>query len=325
MFSSRFGRSVVLEGHGVAEPLEGMDFGAYLRGLQRAMGTAGLEPVPIECVIESDLVPGGVSSSAALLVALHGAQAHLRAGGRMTTAEVAMLLAEAEFLGTGTRVGVLDPLVILSGKPRTLVQINGVDASVKHFRLPRDAPDHSWYVIYSGEPRRLSESPYNQRVQECLDAASELLGDHEPHRLREVSQEHFRRRRASLSPRSRLRAEHYFSEIQRVRRGSALFSAGDLSSFGLLMNASAESLIRNFDVGTRATEWLVRHLQTLPYVMGSTFCGGGFGGNVQVLAARGREVHMRENLKEAYAGVFPELAPNLEVVEVGMGEGPSRA
>jgi galactokinase len=200
--------------------------------------------------------------------------------------------------------------------------IDPFEDTLKPFRFPQRGPSFSFYVVHSGEERRLMNSPYNQRVLECEEAARALGAEGESPRLRAVSQEIFRRRRTSLPEICRKRCEHFFSEVQRVRRGASLFASGDFEGFGQLMNASSESLRRDFDVGTPATELLVGILRKVDGVLGASFSGGGFGGSVQAVGAPGIAERIAGQVQEQYGAAFPEFSTQVQVYELKIHGGP---
>ncbi|KAG4148853.1 hypothetical protein ERO13_D05G309350v2, partial [Gossypium hirsutum] len=66
----------------------------------------------------------------------------------------------------------------------------------------------------------------------------------------EVKPEVYEAHKFKLEPNLAKRAEHYFSENMRVRKGLEAWASGDLRAFGELMTTSGLSSIKNYECGT---------------------------------------------------------------------------
>ena len=210
-----------------------------------------------------------ISTSAALQVAV------LLAIGdandiRLRREEAMDLVVAAERHDAGVQVGLLDPAVILFGRAASLVFLDCREGRPRVHRLPQRFPPFELVLVDSGRPRDLRRSPYNERVSECAAAARFLGVTDEPARLRGASPETYRRRRKEMEPVMMRRAEHYFSECKRVKKGLAVLADADLDGFAGLMTASGESLTTFFDCGTPETRDL---LEILRGESGSARCG----------------------------------------------------
>lgn len=320
--SLAYGGEVLVDVSRAGEPVYDGSFGDLAKGVVKHWsGLHGLPPA-FEGLFDADLPAGGVGSSAAIQVAVLQALGLLAGRGRLQAEAGAALIQAAERESTGARVGILDPLVILAGKERALVMIDVRDGRPHAHSLPRACPPLHWYVVDSGFPRTLRDSPYNARIEECEQAARFLLPAAEGPLLGDVSPEQFRRRRGEMPDLLRRRCEHFFSENQRVRRGLTLLSQGNVTGFGHLVTASGDSLVRDFDAGTPATTALLRLVRSVPGVLGASFAGGGFGGHLQVLGGEGLAPAIDGQIKAAYAREFPEFARSARTTAVSMGGGP---
>ncbi|TYI88097.1 hypothetical protein E1A91_D04G182900v1, partial [Gossypium mustelinum] len=66
----------------------------------------------------------------------------------------------------------------------------------------------------------------------------------------EVKPEVYEAHKFKLEPNLAKRAEHYFSDNMRVRKGLGAWASGDLRAFGELMTASGLRSIKNYECGT---------------------------------------------------------------------------
>jgi galactokinase len=224
--------------------------------------------------VVSDLPVGvGLSSSAAFGVALA-----LALGAEPLPLEVARLCQRAEH-AIGAPVGLMDPLVSMSGAAGHALEIDFSTLAIRPLPIPSDA---GFVVIDSGEPRLLDSSPYAERRAECEAAASALglvLGHARPSDLERLS-----------DPVQRRRATHVVSENERVRAFAEAMARSDLERAGALMTESHWSLRDNFEVSTRVLDRLVVEACSLPGVYGARLTGAGFGGSVLVLCEPDAEV-----------------------------------
>lgn len=134
-------------------------------------------------------------------------------------------------------------------------------------------------VIDSDVRHSLADGAYNRRRQECERAAAALGGE-----LRDVAADD--PRLADLPAPLRSRAAHVTSENARVLEAVAALRAGDGAAFGALVDASHESLARDFEVSTPELDGLAA-LARAHGALGARLTGAGFGGSVLAVAPAG--------------------------------------
>ncbi len=226
--------------------------------------------------IRSDLPVGaGLSSSAAFGVALA-----LALGAEPLPLDLARLCQRAEH-AIGAPVGLMDPLVSMSGAAGHALEIDFSTLAIRPLPIPSNA---GFVVIDSGGPRLLDSSPYAERRAECETAGSSLglvLGHARPRDLERLS-----------DPVQRRRATHVVSENGRVRAFAEAMAHGNLERAGALMTESHRSLRDDFEVSTPALDRLVEQAGALPGVYGARLTGAGFGGSVLVLCEPDAEVRL---------------------------------
>ena len=149
--------------------------------------------------------------------------------------------------------------------------------------------------------RSLAASAYNQRRKEC-DEAVRLFKQWYPKiiALRDISVEQFHTHAADLPEPVRARARHVITENDRAVRGAAALEAGDVTTFGQLMNESHVSLRDDYEVSIPEMDTLVAAAQRIPGCYGSRLTGAGFGGCTVSLV----QEHQVEQFKREVAAAY---------------------
>ncbi len=262
----------------------------YVRGVAWALADSGFGLRGVDLAISGDVPRGaGLSSSAAIEVAVAGALAAARglsAGER----QLALLCQRAENAFVGVPCGIMDQFAAALGVAQhaLLIDCRSLESEAIPFAVSNDI---AVVVVDSQVPRRLSETAYNQRRQDCAEAAR-LLGVAS---LRDADAELLRVYRERLPEDLWRRARHVVRENQRVLDAVAALRGGGLEAFGALMYASHESLRDDFSVSTPELDLLVELARRTEGVLGSRLTGAGFGGSSVSLVRRQRldEFHAR--------------------------------
>ena len=261
------------------------------------------------------LIGAGLSSSASVSLAYLKALADVN-DIELSNEGLVQLEYELEHDVLGLQIGLLDPLTIVYGKRHALLVMDTISASVKSiFDSPSD--NSAWIVAYSGVSRELSKSRINTHVLECRQAAS-LLKDG-AQILSDVPRDLFEEKKATLPEALRRRAEHFYSEVERVHRGARAWEDSDMGLFGELMDQSCESSIRLYESGSEILIQLHEIASDTNGVYGSRFSGGGYGGCVIALAKRDLAENAVMEIAEKFSACHPELPSAVYVVETSDG------
>jgi galactokinase len=250
----------------------------YVMGCTAMLREAGHVLGGAELRISSEVPTGsGLSSSAALEVSVLRA---LREAFSLPIDDLALALLahrpEADFVGAP--VGTMDQLVASLGKPGCALFIDTRTLEMRSITLP----DADLVVISSGLRHDHAVGDYRTRRTECEQAAK-LLGVVS---LRDVPETFLPHVAALPAPWNR-RARHVITENARVLAAVAAIDSGDLRRLGALFVASHESMRDDFEVSLPAIDALVAIAVADPDVHGARLTGGGFGGSIVALAARG--------------------------------------
>ena len=274
--------------------------------------------------VSGTLPEGGLSSSASVGLAYLRALADVNGIdlGGMDLVELDRRL-ENDYLGL--RNGILDPASIVYGKTRELLHIDTRSPAVETIALPDDARRFQILVVQSGVPRNLTKgSGYNHRVAECQEAARTLAkaaGLTDATILGSVPLEIFDEFGSRLPREPRLRATHFFSEVERVRQGLTAWRKGDWERFGELMNESCDSSLGNYECGSPELEGLQEIVRRTDGVFGSRFSGAGFGGCLVGLVQEEFTVADATAILTVYEAAFPHVQGRAAVYLGTSGEG----
>ncbi|KAK9931533.1 hypothetical protein M0R45_018807 [Rubus argutus] len=313
--------STMNNGNDASKKLEESDWGSYARGAIYALQSRGLVQGIIGYICGTEgMDSSGISSSAAVGVAYLLALEN--ANNLMVSAEENIeydRLIENEF--RGLRNGILDQSAILLSSYGSLLCMNCKTKEHKLIHPPKLGKNHKteWQEAYkillafSGLKHALTEnSGYNHRVAECQEAAMVLLhasgdGAAEPV-LSNVEPEAYQTHKHILEPNLAKRAEHYFSENMRVKKGLKAWASGRFKDFGTLVTESGLSSIQNYECGSRPLIQLREILLRAPGVFGARFSGAGFRGCCVALVDADLAAEAASFVREEYRKLQPDLA-----------------
>jgi galactokinase len=261
----------------------------YVYGCLKELQGEGIDVPPLVIRVESDVPMGvGLSSSAALEVAtLRALRSFL--GLRLDDVRIAQLAQQAEIRHAGVHCGIMDQMAASLAKPGRMLFLDTRSLERKVLPLPAAS---AIAVVDSGVARSLAASGYNERREQCREAAHALgvpaLRDVDDVNDLDVLPEILLRR-----------ARHVVTENARVLRAVA---AGTAAEFGSLMNASHDSLRNDYEVSTRRLDELVTLLRAQPAVFGARLTGAGFGGACVALCKAGEARRAAEAALAHYSG-----------------------
>jgi galactokinase len=261
-------------------PIRVQGWRSFVRGAVAELRRAGVPLRGAALDIHGDVPRGaGLSSSAALEVALCLALMALTDGRQPDKLQLARLCSRVENEWVGARTGLLDQIASLYGERDRALRIDFRSLDIQPVRL--ELGGFKLVILDSGERHSHAGSGYNDRRAECARAC-EALGLSS---LRDATPQMADR----LEPRLADRVRHVVSENTRVEDSVDALSRGDLPEFAQLLNASHSSLRDLFEVSTPAVEAAVDRLRRAGAI-GARLIGGGFGGSVLGLLPPGREL-----------------------------------
>lgn len=304
-----------------------MHWGDYARGAKYALKKRFELTRGIDGVIKGSLPVGGLSSSAAVLIAYVMAFAEAN-GIRLKPFEVVQIASEAEREYIGLNNGLLDQACIALGRKDGLLFLDCDSNEWRIIRRNPKMPEFEIGIFFSGLTRSLVNSDYNLRVYECKTAAWNMLAyQSQPLRtfdktfLRDIPKETFDSTRDMMPLRFARRAEHFYSEYRRVRQGVTAWETGNLQLFGKLSFDSCESSIHNYECGSPELISIYNIIRPMQGVYGGRFSGAGFKGAVIALVDPRFKESIEKDLTEKYLVEYPEYSETFKIFWVRPDDG----
>lgn len=304
------------------------DWGDYARAAAWALTKKGyVLSRGFTGVVMGTLPIGGLSSSAAVIITY--IQAFCRENDiRLSNGELIeiALLAENGFIGLS--VGKLDQSCEVFSKKDCLLALDTLDDSYELIPCAKNMPPFEIAIFFSGLERSLVGSKFNARVDELKAAAYALMaesgmpyGRFADARLRLVPRETFEQYKDRLPVNWRMRATHFYTEFDRVKRGVAAWRAGDLAGYGACVFESGYSSIYNYETGSPELKALYEAMCHTDGIYGGRFSGAGFKGCCMALIDPRDKEKIARAVTEEYLRQFPALAGKYSVHFCGTANG----
>ncbi|MBQ6861910.1 MAG: galactokinase [Alistipes sp.] len=295
------------------------NWGDYARGAKFALRKRFELKRGIRGVLQGSLPVGGLSSSAAVLVAYVMALAKAN-DIALTKMEIIKIASEAEREYIGLNNGILDQSCIVLSEEASILFLDTESEQYRIIRRNPKMPPFELAIIFSGLTRSLVSSDYNLRVNECKAAAWNMLAYQEqPLKklektfLRDVPREIYEKTKERMPGRFARRAEHFYSEYKRVRKGVTAWESGNLALFGKLSFESCESSIHNYECGSPELIAIYELMRSTEGVYGGRFSGAGFKGACVALVDPAKREEIRQTITKGYLEQFPEYAETFEI------------
>lgn len=289
------------------------DWADYLRGAVLALGQKYDLKIGLCGVIDGELPIGGLSSSAAVIITFLSALCkvnHIQ----ITASEMIGMALSAENNYVGVSCGKLDQSCEVYCKKNHLLYMDMQDDSYELIPTKPTMKPYKIAIFFSGVERTLAGSKFNMRVDECRSAAYALkayagmeYGKFSETNLREVPYEVYLQYKDRLPENWAKRAEHWYTEFDRVQKGAEAWRAGNIEAFGKLSFESGYSSIYNWETGSPELKALYEIMTQTDGIYGGRFSGAGFKGCCMALIDPAFEDKIREQVTTAYLRQFPEL------------------
>ncbi len=291
----------------------------YPKGVVWAFKEKGYEaPTGFDMVMYGNIPNGsGLSSSASvellmgvILVDLYGFEG-------LSMIDLALLGQYAENRFNGMNCGIMDQFAIAMGKENQAIFLDTGDLSYEY--APIEMKGAKIVIAASNKKRKLTDSKYNERRAECEEALADIQKQMDIKALGELTEEQFEQVQDAIqNPVCRKRAKHAVYENQRTIKAVAALKAGDLETFGKLMNASHVSLRDDYEVTGKELDTLVEAAWKQEGVIGSRMTGAGFGGCTVSIVKEEAIDGFIKNVGEIYEKEIG-YAADFYVVEIGDG------
>ena len=298
--------------HAVPEECE-HDWADYLRGATWALAKRYPLTTGVCGVIEGSLPIGGLSSSASVIITFLSALCKVN-NIHLTEQEMIMTALDAENNYVGVACGKLDQSCEVYSKKNHLLYLDTRDDSYELIPQHPDMKPYKVAIFFSGIERTLAGSAFNMRVDECRSAAYALkayagmpYGKFNETFMREVPYEVYLQHKDKLPENWMKRAEHWYTEYDRVQKGAEAWRKGDLETYGKLSFESGRSSIDNWETGSPELKELYEIMTRTDGIYGGRFSGAGFKGCCMALIDPAFEESIVEKVSREYLKAFPNL------------------
>ena len=289
------------------------DWADYLRGATAELGQRYSLSTGISGVIEGSLPIGGLSSSAAVIISFLHALCTVN-GISLSDLELVHIAQAAENNYVGVSCGKLDQSCEVYSRKDHLLYLDTRDDSYELIPTSPDMKPYDIVIFFSGVERTLAGSKFNMRVDEVRSAAYALkafagmeYGKFEQTYLRDVPREVYEQYKDRLPVNWARRAEHWFTEFERVEKGAEAWRRGDMDTYGRLSFESGWSSIHNWETGSPELIRIYELMTRSEGVYGGRFSGAGFKGCCMALVDPAYTEEVIRNVSSAYLKDFPAL------------------
>ncbi|MFN6649939.1 galactokinase [Enterococcus gallinarum] len=204
---------------------------------------------------------------------------------------------ENEFIGVNS--GIMDQFAIGMGKKDHALLLD--TNTLAYDLVPAEFGDYVVAIMNTNKRRELADSKYNERRGECEEVLKRLQTKLKIQSLGELDEATFFAHTSLIEdPTLIKRAKHAVTENQRTLKAKAALEAGDLESFGHLLDASHASLRDDYEVTGIELDTLVAAAQEQPAVLGARMTGAGFGGCAIALVKKSEWEAFATAVKESY-------------------------
>jgi len=289
------------------------DWADHLRGATLALKKKHNLSVGICGVIEGSLPIGGLSSSAAVIIAFLSALCKVN-DIRVSKQEIIQMALGAENKYVGVSCGKLDQSCEVFSRKDHLLYLDTKDDTYELIPTNPNMKPYKIAIFFSGLERSLAGSKFNMRVDECRSAAYALkayanmdYGKFEETYLRDVPRKVYEEYKDKLPENWRKRAEHWFSEMERVEKAASAWRKGDIEEYGKISFESGYSSIHSWETGSPELVELYDIMTKTDGIYGGRFSGAGFKGCCMALIDPAFEEQILKNVEDKYLAAFPEL------------------
>ena len=300
-------------------PSDGAGWTNYPKGVLWTFGEQGY-PIPsgADFLVYGDIPAGsGLSSSASLEVVTALAARELFGFSKLPMVQLALIGQQAENQYIGMKCGIMDQFASAMGMADHAIFLDTNTLDYEYAPVPLDT--QKIIITNSVVKHSLVDSAYNERRAQCEQALSDLRQVMPLDSLCALTPEAFEKVEGAIKdPVCLKRARHAVTENARTIQAVAALKAGDLATFGRLMNASHVSMRDDYEASCAETDCLAELAWAILGVIGSRITGGGFGGCTVSIVEDGAVDDFVKKVGDGYQAATGHQA-EFYIVEIGGG------
>ena len=289
------------------------DWADYLRGATIELASRYPLQSGLSGVIEGTLPIGGLSSSAAVIIAFLKALCDVN-DIHPSAQEIITMALGAENNYVGVSVGKLDQSCEVYSRKNHLLYLDTKDDSFELIPQKENMKPYEILILFSGIERTLAGSRFNMRVDELRSAAYALkafsgleYGKFNETFMRDIPRDVYDSYKNKLPENWAKRAKHWMTEFERVEAGAEAWRRGDIEEYGRLSFESGKSSIYNWETGSPELKKLYEIMTVTDGIYGGRFSGAGFKGCCMALIDPAYEEEIIDKVTREYLDEFPAL------------------
>jgi galactokinase len=249
----------------------------YPIGVFNLLAEKGHNLTGLDMVFSGNLPIGSGLSSSASIEILTIFMANEMFGLNISRKDMAILCKKVENDFIGVNSGIMDQFAVAMGKKDHAILLDC--ETIEHTYLPLQLGKYTLAIINTNKTRKLEESKYNERFDECQRALAAIQTQVSIQNLCDLSTADFILHKHLVNdPVLEKRALHVVAENDRVHQAANALHANDLSLFGKLMYASHYSLQELYEVSGEELDTIVAFCKSYNECPGARMTGAGFGG-----------------------------------------------
>ncbi|MFT4524947.1 MAG: galactokinase [Bacteroidia bacterium] len=191
--------------------------------------------------------------------------------------EMVKISQQAEHEAVGVACGIMDQFASMFGVENQALILNC--DTLEHESVPIDLGDYRLLLINTNVKHQLSDSPYNERRDQCAKGLSVLQKTFTDLKaLAHANLAQLEYVKDQLSDLEFNRCQFVIEEQQRVLEAKSTLETCDINLLGELLFASHEGLKNLYEVSCSELDFLVDQASANEQVLGARMMGGGFGG-----------------------------------------------
>jgi galactokinase len=230
---------------------------------------------------------------------------------KLNRVEMALLAQEVENDYMGMHCGIMDQLSIACGQKNKAMLMNTATLNIEHVDAQFDG--YSFMIMNTNYKRKTTESKYNERRAECMEALKLIQTEKSINHLCDLTVDDFNQISHLLeNPIIYKRARHAVTEQDRTLQAKDALRQKDVFKFAKLLNASHQSLKEDYEVTGL-------HLDVLTTAalahgaIGARVTGAGFGGCAIALIPNDQLKNFEHNVNQIYQDKTNLIATFYEV------------
>lgn len=245
----------------------------------------------------------GVSSSAAFEISLLNAL-RKTSGKKISDQEIILMAQQIEHNFLDVKSGLLDQFASQFSKSGQFQIVDFSSLENHYITAHKNFNNFYWILIDTMVERKLADSGYQERVQECDEILKLLEEKFGKNSFRETNMSEinliFPLKEKGEKSNLYQRAKHIISENKRTLEAKSVLESGDFFALGKLLNETHKSLSQDYNVSCKEADFLQKVGTSHQACIGGRMMGGGFGGGVLFLVQKGSESNFITKLLKSY-------------------------